>query len=234
MALDTLYTAETPEGIALSLRPAGVVPRFQAFLIDFAIRVGLFFVAAMIAGLAGGMGMAFLLIAYFCLDWLYPVVFELARGGATPGKRAIGLQVVMDSGLPVTPAASLVRNLLRTADFMPFLYAFGAFSMLVRQDFKRLGDLAAGTLVVYSKSVRLHGDLPPAPAAAPVRPLALREQAAIVSWAGRAARLTPERLDELALLALPVTGKGAREEGSATRHLLAVAQWLLGSRQERP
>src|SRR5438874_1705011 len=84
------------------------------------------------------------------------------RGGATPGKKAMGLQVVMDSGLPVTPAASLVRNLMRAADFMPAGYAFGFACMLLRADFKRIGDLAAGTLVVYAKPVSLHGPLPAA------------------------------------------------------------------------
>jgi uncharacterized RDD family membrane protein YckC len=235
VSLDTLYTAETPEGIALSLRPAGVVPRFLAFLIDFGIRFGVFIIAAMVAGPMGGMGAAFLLIMYFGLEWFYPVVFELARSGATPGKRAMGLQVVMDSGLPVTPAASITRNLLRAADFLPFLYGFAIVSILLRKDFKRLGDLAAGTLVVYSKVVSLHGDLPPATPVAPARLLSPREQAAVISWAGRAARLTPERLEELAMLAKPVTGGRERDdERTTTWRLLGVAQWLLGSRGETP
>jgi hypothetical protein len=70
--------------------------------------------------------------------------------------------VVMDSGLPLTPGASVIRNLLRAADFLPFLYAAGAACMLLRADFKRLGDIAAGTLVVYAESVRLHGEVPAA------------------------------------------------------------------------
>ncbi len=89
------------------------------------------------------------LIVAFLLEWLYPVAFELTRWGATPGKRALGLKVVMDNGLPVTPAASLTRNLLRVADFLPFLYGFATVCLLTRRDFKRLGDLAAATLVVY-------------------------------------------------------------------------------------
>jgi uncharacterized RDD family membrane protein YckC len=226
--LDTLYTAETPEGIALSLRPAGVVARCLAYLIDFAVRLGIFIAIAMTAGAMGGMGAAFLLISYFALEWFYPVVFELAQGGATPGKRMMGLQVVMDSGLPVTPAASIIRNLLRAADFMPALYAGGATAMLLRHDFKRLGDLAAGTLVVYAEAVQLHGELPKAEPAAPARTLAQHEQVAILSWAGRATRLTPERLEELAVLAEPVLGK---HSGPATPRLMGLAQWLLGRRE---
>lgn len=227
MSLDTLYTAETPEGIALSLRPAGVVPRLLAYGVDLGVRLGIYLAISMVALPFGGMGMALLLVSYFLLEWFYPVIFELTRAGATPGKRMFGLQVVMDSGLPVTPAAALTRNLLRAADFLPFLYAFGAASMLLRSDFKRLGDLAAGTLVVYSDNVALHGELPAATATAPARALAPREQAAIVAWAGRAARLTPARLDELAELARSVTPDSP---GDATHRLLGVAQWLVGRR----
>ncbi len=234
--LDTLYTAETPEGIALSLRPAGLVSRSMAYLVDFGIRIVLFIVVAMVAGAMGGMGSALLMITYFFMEWLYPVVFELTTSGATPGKRALGLRVVMDSGLPVTPAAALTRNLLRAADFLPFLYGFGAMAMLTRRDFKRLGDLAAGTLVVYSDTVNLHGEVPKATPVAPLRALTPREQAAIVSWAGRASRLTPARFEELAQLALPIAADADAPVAGpyASTRLLGVAQWVLGERTQAP
>src|SRR4051812_49965623 len=69
--------------------------------------------------------------------------------GATPGQRVFALRVVMDNGLPVTAAAALTRNLLRVADFLPFGYGFAIVSMLLRRDCKRLGDIAAGTIVVH-------------------------------------------------------------------------------------
>ena len=103
----------------------------------------------MVAAFIGGIGIAFLLILFFALEWFYPVVFELTPSGATPGKRVFGLRVVMDNGLPVTAAASLTRNLLRVADFLPFGYGFAIVSMLLRRDCKRLGDIAAGTIVVH-------------------------------------------------------------------------------------
>jgi uncharacterized RDD family membrane protein YckC len=233
-SLDTLHHAETPEGIALALRPAGLVARGQAWLIDMLIRMGLFFVLSMVTAALGGMGVAFLLISYFLLEWFYPVAFELGRAGATPGKRVMGLQVVMDSGLPVTPGASIVRNLLRAADFLPFLYAGGAVAMLLRGDFKRLGDMAAGTLVVYSETVRLHGAVPQAPPLAPPRPLTQQEQAAIVAWAGRAPRLTPQRFEELAQLAEPLAGDGRDDPETTTRRLLGIAHWILGAREAKP
>jgi uncharacterized RDD family membrane protein YckC len=235
--LDTLRAVETPEGIALTLRPAGAAPRVLAYLIDLFIRFLLFFGIAIAARALRGLGPAVMLISFFALEWLYPVAFELSRRGATPGKRAMGLQVVMDSGLPVTPAASLLRNLLRTADFMPGAYALGLAAMLMRPDFKRLGDMAAGTLVVYADAARLDGELPAAtPAAAPMppaRPLAAREQLAIVTWAGRANRLTPARFDELAQLAASVCApsESSMNDDTADR-LLGVAHWLSGQRAE--
>jgi uncharacterized RDD family membrane protein YckC len=227
-----LRAVETPEGIALTLRPAGVVPRCLAYLIDLLIRAGVFLLIAIVAGLLGGFGKALIYISLFALEWLYPVVFELMPRGATPGKRALGLCVVMDSGLPVTPAASLLRNLLRSADFMPGAYAAGLAAMLLRPDFKRLGDVAAGTLVVYADAVRLDGALPAAVPTPPARALTAREQLAIMTWAGRAARLTPERLGELALLADGVCAPPpAADAGAARERLLGVAHWLAGRRE---
>jgi len=228
--LDTTVEAETPEGILLELRPAGFVPRVYAFLIDFIIRIGIMWVVAIITVPMGGFGIALGLILYFGLEWFYPVFFELSRSGATPGKKSMGLKVVMDNGLPITPAASLTRNLLRTADFLPILYGFGLLSMLLRKDFKRLGDLAAATLVVYRSRPITRSTLDQVQPLAPVRPLSLRDQAAVIALAARAPRLNGERLDELAALAATVSGDDGRQGPEVTRRVLAVAQWLLGRR----
>jgi len=228
--LDTRYAAETPEGIALWLRPAGVVPRFYAYLVDASIRIVFFGISSFLLALLGGFGEGLALVLFFLLEWLYPVAFELSSGAATPGKRMLGLTVVMDSGLPITPAASLTRNLLRAADFLPSVYAFGLLSMLFRHDFKRLGDLAAGTLVVHApRSDFLRGTPPPAPARAPAVPLSARAQAAIVAWAGRVTRLTEARADELAEIAVPVVVPRAMG-GDRVAALVGVAHWLLGRR----
>ncbi|MEO8309669.1 MAG: RDD family protein [Caldimonas sp.] len=228
--LDTRYAAETPEGIALWLRPAGVVARIYAYLLDALIRVIFFSVCVLLLTLLGTLGTALSMVLFFLLEWLYPVAFELSPGAATPGKRLLGLSVVMDTGLPITPAASLTRNLLRGADFLPSLYAFGLLSMLFRHDFKRLGDIAAGTLVVHaSRDGALRGTPPPAPARAPAVPLSARAQAAIVAWAGRVARLTEARADELAEIAVPVVAPRAMG-GDRVAALVGVAHWLLGRR----
>jgi uncharacterized RDD family membrane protein YckC len=228
--LDTVVAAETPEGILLELRPAGISVRFYAFALDWLIRLAVMYAAAIVAAVMGGIGFAFWLILFFALEWLYPIVFELTPSGTTPGKRAFGLKVVMDNGLPVTPAASVIRNLLRVADFLPFVYAFAIVSMLVRRDNKRLGDIAAATIVVHESRavprIALH-DVTPIP---PVRPLTPENQAAVVALAARAPRLTVERLDELAAMAAAVSGDAGRAGPEVTRRVLGVAQWVLGRR----
>ena len=204
--------------------------RFYAFLLDWMIRLVVLYGAAVVTTVFGGMGVAFFFILLFACEWVYPIVFELTRWGATPGKRAFGLKVVMDNGLPMTPAASVTRNLLRVADFLPFCYGFAVFSMLVRRDCKRLGDLAASTLVVYQPRVTYRPALAEVPPVAPVRRLALEDQAALAALAVRAPRLTVDRLDELAALAANVSGDAGRSGPDVTRRVLGVAQWVLGRR----
>jgi uncharacterized RDD family membrane protein YckC len=228
--LDTVVAAETPEGILLELRPAGLSARCYAFMVDWALRLAILYAAAMLAAVAGGVGIALWLILFFALEWLYPVFFEMALSGATPGKRAFGLRVVMDNGLPVTAAAAMTRNLLRAADFLPFGYAFAIVSMLVRRDCKRLGDVAAATMVVHEPRAVPRVDIAPVAPVAPIRPLALDDQAAIVALALRAPRLTRERLDELAALAAPVSGDAGRSGPAVTRRVLGVGHWILGRR----
>lgn len=231
-SLDTVVAAETPEGIVLELRPAGLSPRLYAFLLDWAIRLGIMFGAAVVIGLLGraGLATAFMLILFFSLEWFYPVFFELSRTGATPGKRVFGLRVVMDNGLPVTPAASVTRNLLRFADFLPFGYGFAIVCVLLRHDCKRLGDLAAGTLVVHEGLPAAKVSLAAVAPLAPARPLSQRDQAAVMALASRAPTLTVERLDELAAMAASVSGDAGRSGPDVTRRVLGVAQWLLGHR----
>lgn len=228
--LDTVVSAETPEGIAIELRPAGLSSRCYAYLLDLLIRFGLLYAIFIGATMMGGFGIGLLLILMFLFEWFYPVVFELSRWGATPGKRAFGLKVVMDNGLPITPAASFTRNLLRAADFLPALYGFAIVSMLMRRDFKRLGDLAANTLVVYRAPPTAKIDESDIDPLAPAVPLSPREQAAVVTLAERAPRLTPERLDELAAIAAWVSGDAGSSGPEVTRRVLGVAQWLLGRR----
>ncbi len=212
----------------LELRPAGLAVRAYAFVIDLLVRLAIIYLVLMVTLVLGSIGLALSLIGIFLLEWFYPVIFELTRSGATPGKRIFGLTVVMDTGLPITPAASITRNLLRTADFLPLLYGAAIVCMLTRRDFKRLGDLAAGTCVVYKLERGAATNLGTVEPQPPALPLGPRAQAAVIAFAARLPRLTADRAEELAQLAEPVVG----ERGAArlTDRLVAVAQWLLGRR----
>jgi hypothetical protein len=102
--------------------------------------------------------------------------------------------------------------------------------MLVRRDFKRLGDLAAATLVVYQPRRApkiVPGEIASLPPAIAISP---QDQAAVIALAARAPRLTPARVDELAALAACVSGDAGRSGPDVTRRVLAVAQWFLGRR----
>jgi uncharacterized RDD family membrane protein YckC len=228
--LDTVVSAETPEGILLELRPAGLSSRLYAFAIDWMIRILALYAVAIAMRPIGGLGRGLFFILFFLLEWFYPVAFELSRAGATPGKRLFRLKVVMDDGLPITPVASVTRNLLRAADFLPMLYGVAIVSMLIRADCKRLGDLAAGTLVVHQPHATPKTLLAAVAPLAPARPLALRDQAAIIALATRAPRLTTDRLDELAALAASVTGGDSGPGPQLTRRVLGVAEYLMGRR----
>jgi uncharacterized RDD family membrane protein YckC len=205
--LDTLRRVPTPEGIELTLRLAGPVPRAYAFLVDLLIRGMIMLVVAQILAFVGRSGTGLMLIAYFTIEWFYPVLFELLWGGATPGKRAFALMVVNDNGTPVTVGASITRNLLRAVDFLPFLWAFGLLSMLFTRDFKRLGDLAAGTVVVYRDKKRSAVAMAQAAPRPPAHALTLAERRAVLNFAERHALLTEERADEVAAHAAPLVGK---------------------------
>ena len=229
--LDTLQSVELAEGVEIRLRIAGPLPRAGAYLIDFLIRVLLLIagvILCMVTGMAFGERVAngLMLLAWFLLDWLYPVVFEAGRRGATPGKRFMGLRVVQASGSPITFGQAVVRNFLRFIDSMPlYTYAFGMVSCLASARFQRLGDLAAGTVVVYDR-------MPPQPFiaavdAAPSLPLPAAltadETHALGLFMERAGLWPQGRRIEIANHASALTGAVGPE--GVTR-LLGMARWV--------
>jgi uncharacterized RDD family membrane protein YckC len=224
--LDTTRRYETPEGIALGLRIAGPVVRSCAWAIDMLIRAGLYLAIAIPFSFLGGLGFGLSLVVFFLIEWFYPVFFEL-RQGATPGKKAMGLEVIQDNGTPVSWSASLLRNLLRAADFLPFLYAAGLASMLLNRNFQRLGDLAAGTLVVYRDKATQRQELPAVLPVHPPQPLTREEQRTLLAFAERTPLLTAERQVELAEI---LSGLSGRRGTAAVTELHAYASWLAQGR----
>ncbi len=223
--LDTRHQVETPEGIDLPLRPAGLMVRAVAFAIDLGIRGALLSVLFIALAFLGKLGMGLGSLLLFAISWWYMVLFEVLRQGRSPGKQWMGLRVVHEDGTPVGWSASLLRNLLRFVDLLPFGYFLGALSCLQHPTFKRLGDMAAGTLVIYSERPLTRPQLPEAePRRSPVA-LTLSEQRAVLGFAERQAQLTPARVNELAaLLAQPLHISAPK----AVAELNGIARGLLG------
>jgi uncharacterized RDD family membrane protein YckC len=193
---------------------------------DSLIRYGVLWGLSMGLALLGWAGLGVWLITLFLIEWFYPVVFEIYADGATLGKKALGLQVVLANGAPVDWPAALIRNLLRAVDFLPAFYGFGIVAMLVSRDFQRLGDLAAGTLVIYRDPPVKPLALPSGPALPPPLPLSAAEQQGLIDFAERGPVLNPERQEELAALLVDCTS-GLRGVAAVER-LRAHARWLMG------
>jgi uncharacterized RDD family membrane protein YckC len=143
-------TIATPEGVELDLPLAGLGSRFTGFLIDTILQILIVAAVSVLAlvtlsGVAAGI---VILVAFSLAVLGYDVLFEVLGGGRTPGKRAVGVRVVQDGGGPIGLRASLVRNVIRLVEGLPLSYLPAIIAILVTRNNQRLGDLAAGTLVV--------------------------------------------------------------------------------------
>jgi uncharacterized RDD family membrane protein YckC len=226
---DTTYLVETPESIDLSAKLAGPFPRILAFTIDFTIRFVILGILMIILAFAKEIGWGIFLILLFVFEWFYPVLFEVLRNGQTPGKKVLGIMVVNDDLTPVTWSTSLIRNLLRSADFLPFAYVLGIFSISLTSSFQRLGDLAAGSIVVYKhKDAAQAEELPDIEAHPPPIDLSMADQVAITEFVRRRPRLSESRQIELANLLAEVSGKSGEE---AVNHIHGIGIWLLGGKR---
>jgi uncharacterized RDD family membrane protein YckC len=160
---DEVVDVSTPENIAFHYDLAGIGTRFMAALADTSIIVVVqLLILALVASLAGfnraaareagleafaWLGALLGLLAFAVL-WGYYVYFEVRWNGQSPGKRWVKIRVVRDDGTPVTLTESLIRNLVRLVDLLPAYYGVGVVVMFLDERSRRLGDLAAGTLVV--------------------------------------------------------------------------------------
>jgi uncharacterized RDD family membrane protein YckC len=223
--LDTVHPLETPEGITLNLRVAGPLARALAWGADSLIKYSALWGLLLALAFLGQGGFGLWLIALFLTEWFYPVLFEVYADGATPGKKALGLKVVHANGTPVDWPAALIRNLLRAVDFLPAFYGFGVVAMLSNRHFQRLGDLAAGTVVIYREPPTTTPALPPGPALPLGAPLSPTEQRLLLDFAERGAALNPERQAELAELLAGFTGLHGP---AGVERLQAHARWLMG------
>lgn len=210
-AIDTRLLVDAPEGVSFTYELASVADRAKAYALDLLIRAVVLAVAALIVLIAmwplqfAGVGL--LLIVGFALEWGYYVLFEQLWNGQSPGKRVFQLRVVRVGGQPIGWWESVLRNLLRAADGLPPLsvvgsYLAGSLTCSLTERFQRLGDLAAGTIVIRERSGPLRSAPPatPSAASAQLRGVALnaRQRRLIASFAMRQRALPPARREQLA------------------------------------
>ena len=215
MFYEDRISVATPEGVTLEVTLAGVGSRFVAGVIDQVLRWSL--LLALVALLAvlqedfssdgfSGAGTVALIVAIFFVQFGYDVLFETLASGRTPGKRWTGLRVVKKGGTPVGFLASALRNILRIVDSLPGFYLVGILSVMFTANNQRLGDLAAGTIVVRER--RQTTALPSSPAASVPAPadsalydvsaVSAEELATVRRFLERRATLAPEARDRLA------------------------------------
>jgi hypothetical protein len=165
---------------------------------------------------------------FFALEWWYPVYFEVYRGGQTWGKKAYKIKVVSDDLTPVKFGPSLIRNLLRSADFFPLFYSAGILSLIVTERFQRLGDLAAGTIVIYSESESYDpSTLEHVEAVTPLYPISQDLQVAFISFALNRGQMSLDRQEEIAEIIRPRLSLNVVK---ASDYVRGVGKWLLGAR----
>lgn len=168
-----LVTIETPDHIEFHYHLAGIGSRVAAAAIDLLLQSLLLLVLAILLivvaawqpgetakDYASGWGLAFVILGVFLTLWAYPILFELFMDGRTPGKLRMRIRVISANGTALTPTAVFVRNLLRVADFFPAFYFLGGCVLVASRRGQRLGDLAAGTIVIDEAP---HEADPPAP-----------------------------------------------------------------------
>lgn len=161
------YAVFTPERVSLQFDLAGIGSRAAAALVDSCIQFALYLallvvflfvfspISSVVEDMAGDaaawLGVAviiFVVLGLFFLLWGYYLVFEAAWNGQTPGKRLLGIRVIRENGYPIRATDSVVRNLVRVIDAPPFGFVIGVLVMLFNDRAKRLGDFAAGTIVI--------------------------------------------------------------------------------------
>jgi len=166
--LDDQLTIRTPEGVELNLTLAGLASRVLASLLDALIQsvAGGILIVAVVVIFQGDLeilGSALLVLSLFLIIFGYPILFEVLDGGRSIGKRATGLRVVRLDGGPIGFGAASIRNIMRMIDILPGGYAVGAIAILATPHNQRLGDMAAGTVVIRERSTKVPLPLESAP-----------------------------------------------------------------------
>lgn len=152
-----IYAIRTPENVEFEFELVDLPTRAMAWLVDIFVMLGAISAVSTIASYAGvaigELGTALVLLFAFLVQWFYGIVCEWRFAGRTIGKAALGLRVIDARGIQITFLQAAVRNLVRIVDLLPGLYGVGAVCALLDRHGRRLGDLAAGTIVVRERRV---------------------------------------------------------------------------------
>lgn len=266
--IDCVVRVVTPENIEFEYLLAGPFQRLPAFLVDFAVRVT-FFVTMVIAGMMlgvtlGSVGLVATVvigfIGFFLLSWFYGMIMEAQFNGRTIGKLVFGLRVISTDGRPINGSQAALRNLLRLSDFMPPLsltvfipeaipasviptFFVGLLAMTLTTRMQRIGDLAAGTMVVWDGRRGVSTNLQPEDARAfslaeyipPTFQISRTLARAVGLYMERRRFLSPQRRQEVASnLAEPLFVQfDLRPDTSADLLLCALYVRIYHSEQQR-
>ncbi|NLO39572.1 MAG: RDD family protein [Ruminiclostridium sp.] len=156
-----VYYVQTPENVSLEFELAGSGSRGVAVAIDMIIQgIVVSIISIILLVIAGESSMNLLLVQEntlyiviallltFVLQFGYFFLFEVFMKGATPGKKIVGLKVIMANGEPISVTAALIRNFIRIGDMLPGIYAVGVITVFFSSKYMRVGDIAANTVVV--------------------------------------------------------------------------------------
>lgn len=222
--LDNRIYRRLPEGVSIQVTPAGLAVRVSAYLYDLLFRSAVFLCFSLVFSQLGKVGEGLLLVVFFVISWGYYIFFE-CRDGRTPGKKKFKLRVVQDNSLPVTPSQVVLRNLIRPADSFPFLYILGVLVMSNNRLFKRLGDWAAGTIVVHEHVQPDSETKFSEQSEAPEFLLSTEDQQTIIAFAEHSQFLSEARQAELANI---LEKKLKATDQSAAEKLKRIAQYYVG------
>ena len=151
----------TPENVYIDFELAGLGSRLLAFLIDFVIQCLIIFLMIIIVYSAdlsyyydeeiNSYITALSIIVVFLVYNGYFIFWEMLMNGQSPGKRILNLMVIKETGEAITFFDSALRNIIRVIDFLPFFYLIGSVFLVFNKNYKRIGDMAANTIVVKKR-----------------------------------------------------------------------------------
>ena len=221
--IDSSLILETFTGVDIELQVAGVYIRGIARLIDDVIRFLLISALAVLLMPTGLAGVGLTSVLSFFIWWTYNVLFEVLNRGVTPGKYYMGLRAVNADGTPIGWVNSVIRSTLLVVDFLPLGYLIGIVTMVISGTQQRVGDIVAGTIVVYNRPRRTHRIADIHRSVAIPAGLTREDQLLFLSFQERTSDLSPERAIELAETLNPLLGKSGQE---AVIEVNAIAQGI--------